>query len=323
MESGFSDFLSQIPLAPILLLVGFGTVFVLLLYVFMNRNRRSKDATPQAQASTVNSSIPQPLPATGDLPDLDSLLGIDLNAVPARKSTFSVKLQDGGTVEAAEVLIVLRDIATGDLIVEMNGKAYRDPKRIASNDPELQRRFTSALHELTTKSGIAAASTAEAAVAPSISQEMPIISADAPPDTESADMHLPDLQMLVGSGSAVNSTASTLPPGTLPGDLPSFKLPDTSPIEVKRGLLAAARSIKKQDLKPVPEINIAGAIEAYLQYKLANTVGWQERNIHVHPSKHGVRIQVETNFYEAVGDIEDPAVREFLASTIQEWQERN
>ncbi|MBC7812499.1 MAG: hypothetical protein H7175_15200 [Burkholderiales bacterium] len=323
--------MNQIPIGPILLLLaGFGTLFVLLTYVFMNRSRRPKNASPETQTESGVMSTVTSRPGTGDLPDLDSLLGIDTNAVPARKSTFSVRLQDGGTVEAAEVLVIMRDITTGDLIVEMNGKAYRDLKRIASDDPELQRRYTNTLRDLSSKSALVAKDIAFGeAPASSVSQEEPATSSDAPPDFESGDAPMPDLHSLTGMSPAAATynppahTSNPLPPGSLPGDLPSFKLPDASPIEAKRGLLGGVRGPKKQEFQPVPEINIAAAIEAYLQHKIVNTPEWKGRNIHVHPANDGVRIQVDTMYYEAVGEVEDPIVREFLAATIQEWQERH
>jgi hypothetical protein len=104
--------------------------------------------------------------------------------------------------------------------------------------------------------------------------------------------------------------------GKMPGDLPSFRLED-NPIEKrKRG--------QKQDIKPVPELNIAGAIEAYLQYKLRHTPEFDGRSIHIYPSPDGgVSIEVDDRYYDAVSDIDDPTVREFIATAIQEWQERH
>ena len=102
----------------------------------------------------------------------------------------------------------------------------------------------------------------------------------------------------------------------MPGDLPSFKLDDNPFERPKRG--------KKLDLKPVPELNIAGAIEAYLQYKISHTPDYQSRSIHIYPSPDGgVSIEVDGLFYDSVGDIPDNDTREFIAGAIQEWQERH
>src|SRR5262249_11356221 len=110
--------------------------------------------------------------------------------------------------------------------------------------------------------------------------------------------------------------ASPPPPipasGVLPGDLPSFKLDDNPLAKPKRG--------QKLEQKPVPEINIAGAIEAYLQYKLQHSPEYAGHSIHIHPAPGGgVSIEADGKYYEAVSDVADPAVREFIAQAIQEW----
>ena len=102
----------------------------------------------------------------------------------------------------------------------------------------------------------------------------------------------------------------------MPGDLPSFKLDDNPYERPKRG--------QKKEVKPVPELNIAGAIEAYLQYKLHNTPEYAGHSIHIYPSPDGgVSIEVDGRYYDAVGDIPDTEVREFIAGAIQEWQDRH
>jgi hypothetical protein len=104
--------------------------------------------------------------------------------------------------------------------------------------------------------------------------------------------------------------------GKLPGDLPSFKLDDNPMPKLKRG--------QRNDLPPVPEINIAGAIEAYLQHKISLTPDYAGRSIHIYPaSGGGVSIEVDGKYFEAVSDVSDPVVREFLSDTISEWQDRH
>ena len=107
-----------------------------------------------------------------------------------------------------------------------------------------------------------------------------------------------------------------LPDIPLPGDLPKFRMPEK--IEPpKRGRVKPERT-------PVPEINIAAAIESYLQHKLSMTGAFPGRSIHVSqsPLHGGVLIEVDGVFFEAVADIKDDAVREYIAAAIQEWQDR-
>ena len=69
-------------------------------------------------------------------------------------------------------------------------------------------------------------------------------------------------------------------------------------------------------------LDLATAIETYLQHKLKHTPEYAEREIHVRSAPGGgVLIQVDAQFYEAVSDVEDDPIRQFLMATIQEWQE--
>lgn len=104
----------------------------------------------------------------------------------------------------------------------------------------------------------------------------------------------------------------------LPGDLPDFKS-YAEPTSEKKGFFGR----RKVEYNAVPELNIAGAIETFLQHKLVNLPEWKAYGLHVHPAKDGtLRIEVKGKFYQAVSDIQDEKVRNFLSETIQEWQER-
>jgi hypothetical protein len=110
--------------------------------------------------------------------------------------------------------------------------------------------------------------------------------------------------------------APTIPTAPLPGDLPRFSLDDQGPIKPPRG--------QKREVKPVPEINLAAAIEAFLQHKLRQTPQFASRSIHIHPSPNGgVSIEVDDRFYDAVSEVADVEVRAFLQSAIEEWQDRH
>jgi hypothetical protein len=105
-----------------------------------------------------------------------------------------------------------------------------------------------------------------------------------------------------------------MPGAPAPGDLPKFKMPDIME-KPSRG--------RKGPAEPIPEINIAGAIEEYLQYRLTTTPQFAGRYIHVRPAAtEGLHIEVDDKSYETVGEVEDAAVRTFLQETIEEWQSR-
>jgi hypothetical protein len=70
-------------------------------------------------------------------------------------------------------------------------------------------------------------------------------------------------------------------------------------------------------------VSIPDQIEAYLQYRLALTPPFLGRSIHVREAPGGgVRIEVDGRFYEAVSDIEDTNVRDFVRTAIQEWEDK-
>jgi len=293
MESGFGDFLRQIPVP----LIGMFCVSALLLvvvggYIMWARSQRRQTALANAiNAGGINPSTIEP----ADMPDLDSLTspGSIPAVAPRPTGTQRIKLAEGEMIDVVEVLTVLRDVADGSLIVQIGESAFRNPP--ATADAEFKRRFNLTMKELV--SGARSTATVPA-----------VIAADAPADSAEAVPPKPT--------PAATGEMPVVPPGVpLPGDLPKFKMPDTPEIPSRRG--------RKPPKADIPEINIAAAIESYLQHKLALTPEYAGRSIHVRSAAHGgVQIDVDGRMYEAVGDIEDAAVRQFLASTIEEWQSR-
>ncbi len=75
---------------------------------------------------------------------------------------------------------------------------------------------------------------------------------------------------------------------------------------------------------PPRTTGIVDEIEDFLQYKLQHAPAFSGRSIHIRQSVAGVGVSIEVDghFYEGVGDVVDPDVREFLQATVQEWQAR-
>lgn len=290
MDSGLGDFFRQIPVG---LLVTFCVSLLLLVgaiaYIVYARRKRSRALTP---AST--SEAPAAEPTSADLPDLDALINAPLvqtAEIPAlRRSvsgTYTVNLTGGTVIEAVEVLTILRDVTDGGLIVQIGDKAYRNPP--ADADAEFKRRYNLTVREL---------AAVDAAPPPAPPAPPPVEA----PATPSPAVETPAVELL-GEDDAV------------PGALPKFTLPELDLTQVKKR--------RKPASEPIPEINIAGAIESYLQHKLARTPEYAGRSIHVRSALGGgVTIEVDGKFYEAVSDVDDPAVRQFLSATIEEWQSR-
>ena len=64
-------------------------------------------------------------------------------------------------------------------------------------------------------------------------------------------------------------------------------------------------------------------IEELLQFRLAATPELAQRSIHLRPAHDGgVRIEIDGSFFEGVGEVPDNQIREFIQSTIREWEAR-
>lgn len=309
-SSDFSSFMEQPFIGPVLSMMCFlGLLFIAVMVLLFYFRRRK--ATQQALQTT-----PVTFDTSGhDMPDLN-LLVESRSAAPAsatvappparvaRKGMTVVSVTDGDATEAIEVMSILRDVVDGRLLVQMGEKTFQN----VNNDPEFKERFMRVMREL------GQVATKPPTVTPEeLAAAEPII--DEEPPTALADLVPPAPPAPPKPKAAAPPPPPPTPGGRMPGDLPSFRLEDNPIPERKRG--------QKVEMKPIPEVNIAGAIEAYLQYKLQHSE-YVGRSIHIYPSPDGgVSIEVDGQFYDAVGDIGDESIREFIASAIQEWQERH
>lgn len=273
---------------------------------------------------------------TKELPPLDLLVGDEpppdakpltpaVSSAPARLRLMPedqqyLRLHNADVSAAQEVLTVFRDADDGRLIVQMGATAYRS----LADAPEAKKSFTRLMKELGDTilkadprptghnaldgQALEAESAREPETPPVMSPAEP---ASAPPPAEPMPEAAPD--------SYDFPPPPALPNGTMPGDLPSYKM-DDNPVKWGKGRGGRA----KAEFTPPPDFNIPAAIEEYVQYKLQFTPQVRGRNIHVKPALHGgVRIEVDNASYEAVDDVNDPMVRAFLRAAIDEWQERN
>jgi hypothetical protein len=190
--------------------------------------------------------------------------------------------------DAVEVMRVWRDLSDGSLIVQMGNQRYRTLAEIQNQD--LARRFVAVVRELW-----AIINTSPARITGS---------QPAAPDT------------------------SSLTAGT--SKRPRLGLLNAEPEQPQTGkpgvLKQMARSALGQSSTPKSEepAGIANAVEDYLQFKLSSTPQFAERSIHIRTSHdHGVRIEVDGHYYDAIGDVIDPDVREFLFAMMREWEARH
>ncbi len=327
MSSDLTEFLGQPFVSSILSMMCFVALLLIATIaalVYVRRRRAQKKLAEMVSPSFTTD--PSYTSSTMDMPDLNMLMHTpevapvakpippapSAPAAPpmraARKGTFAITLKDGNPTEAVEVMSILRDVMDGKLIVQMGDNAYQN----INANAEFKERFNKLMREvgqLVNKSVAASPEPADADVtgeASTSGSEPPLALTDLMSPTEPSFL----------------APKKPLPPppvtvdGKMPGDLPSFKLDDNPMQRLKRG--------QKADLPPVPEINIAGAIEAYLQHKLRHTGEHAGRSIHIYPAPGGgVSIEVDGKYFDAVSDVSDDDIREFLANTIAEWQERH
>lgn len=304
MDSGFGDFFSQIPSIFILMFCGSGVLLLVVTGSIIRTRSKQRDAAVPVAAAPSYADL-------NDLPDLDELATVSAAPPPVKSRSngaHALVLAGGESVEAVEVMTVLRDVAEGGLIIQIGDKAYRNPP--PSADAEFKRRLVTTVRDLrsalqTGALEMPAPSQPPAPIAAVVEDTM---------DSASAPAVDPPIPAPVPPPPAPAARrASVYEPA--PGDLPKFRMPDGPPVKPKRG--------KRPVAEPIPEINIAGSIEAFLQHKLARTPEYDHRSIHVIPAAHGgVQIEVDGTFYDSVGEVADVDVRQFLTTTIEEWQAR-
>lgn len=318
MDSGLSAFFEQIPVGLIFMFCGSGLGLVAVLtYMIVSRNRKATAALHNAALAGANASAksqggfmfnasaPTPSYSGGDndLPDLDSLLSDDgmVNDLPKTRpvssGTYSVTLADGEAVEAVEVLTILRDVAEGGLLIQIGDKIYRNPPAFA--DSEFKRRFNTTVTDL-------ARSISTIKLPPATPASMPAKPIEQAESKPTVSANLPPTPI----------TDPVKAAAPVPGDLPKFSMPD-NPTEVKRGRRVPLPT------QPIPDIDIGGSVEAYLQHKLRLTPEYAGRSIHIRIDTLGdVTIEVDGRFFDSVGAVDDDEVREYLQATIEEWQSR-
>jgi len=291
---------------------------------------------------------------TSELPPLDMLIGqledapVDEPPPPApvpdappqvvqlrtaAVETEHVQLSTGQIAPAQEVITILRDQDDGKLIIQVGNTAYRT---LADNS-DVKQLFTQVMKELAntiTKPDTTPPSRNRYVVGtPSATESKSKPQQPTQPAVQSPESSLRDLLLSDDEPDHFEPTPkptpkptrkpSTPPPpqpgGAMPGDLPSFKLEDNPIKAEKKGRFGK----QKMEAEPIPELDLAAAIETYLQYKLQHTPDYIGRNIHIHGTPTGsIRIQVDDDYYDFVDEVTDSDVREFLQATIAEWQDR-
>lgn len=203
------------------------------------------------------------------------------------KDALNVKLDTGRETSSRELFSILRDEADGHLMIQIGDIAYRT---LQANE-QAKNAFTKIMKELST---VVLKADDMPAPAPSIPSEAPKIAASMPDLEEEKD----------------------LPPGVI-----RVKKMDELEPGYKVGRFG---QVKVEKIEKAPEINIADAIENYLQYKISQNPAFQNRGIHVRPTPSGgVRIEAEGKNFQGVDEVSNPEIRAFIQQAIAEWQDHH
>lgn len=280
--------------------------------------------------NSLSAEVPDGLPDGEEMPSVEDLLGLD-SASPAppvpshinvteptptaqnyhpvtepalptfhqtASSAVPIQLHTGHQGRATELFSIMRDERDGRLIVLIGETAHRT----LADSPDAKKLFSRTMKEL-----------AGVIMKPD----------DNPPQarTEPATPNQPIPQPPAATPAPATTTPSIQSQnntsGPLPGDLPDYSLGKSQEVELDR-------LGRPKELDSTPIVNVADAIEQYLQYKIERTPQFQRRGIHIKPAlSGGVIIEADGKRYEFVDEVADPEARAFIQTAIDEWQERH
>jgi hypothetical protein len=127
------------------------------------------------------------------------------------------------------------------------------------------------------------------------------------------------------NGASGRSTGTAPASGEAPGGLKArLTKTDTQPQKPGR-LQKITQQIRGQGAaQPTePPSGIADAVEEFLQVRLSTSPQFAARSIHIRPSHdHGVNIEVDGHYYNAIDEVIDADVRDFLFALMKEWEAR-
>jgi hypothetical protein len=186
--------------------------------------------------------------------------------------------------DAIEVMRIWRDVNDGGLIIQMGNQRYRTAADIQS--PDLLRRFTAVVRELSAMIGASVAPVQRGTIQP------------LPPAT---------------------------PPPYAQAPRPATNFSFAGSEQPKSGgmvnrLMGRPAAQPPANAEPA---GIAASVEEYLQNRLPASPEFAQRGIHVRPSlDHGIKIEVDGRYYDGIDEVDDEAVREFLFTVMREWEAR-
>ena len=210
------------------------------------------------------------------------------SALPLPPPNLTMSAPAAPVSDMVEVMRIMRDLADGSLIVEINGQRYRRLTDIT--DAQVGRRFLGNAQALARFARLGDLNI------PEEQEELPYIADTPVPPSSASPAELPPL------------------PPAPPTPAPSTGGWREATSGGASGNADAAETTEKSMLEQIEEL---------LQFRLARTPEMAHRSIHVRTALDGgVRIEVDGKFFDGVGSVTDTPVREFIQATIREWEAR-
>lgn len=207
-----------------------------------------------------------------------------------------LKLHGDSEATALELMSVMRDERDNHLMLQIGDTAYRS----LANEKQNKSVFTKTMKEL-------------AAVILTVDDNPPQTASQAKPQISRP---IPD-----NVASIIQDAQRDELEEEIPGVINIPKMDDLAPTH---SVGRFGRIQVKKPVDDVPELNIAEAIEKYLQYKIERAPQFQRRGIHIRSAlSGGVRIDVDGKSYDFVDQIDDVEARNFIQQAIDEWQDQH
>jgi hypothetical protein len=218
-----------------------------------------------------------------------------------------------------EVMRVIRDQQTGQVLVEVNGQQYAHIREI--KDAQVGRRVLWAIADLLRFTGGMAANPQAVR---SVSQ-----GTFTPPSPSPRPRQQTEAETMPEQQPTSLAEPSTLPATALDtpraGDRAASPLTDQPAVQADIG--RTITDFFRRGIQPPPVVRPAGSfvdeIEEVLQSRIRNRPVPLPYEVHVKTGKDGLlQIEVGADTYASPDDIPDPEIRSLIKSAVAEWERR-
>ena len=208
-----------------------------------------------------------------------------------------------------EVMRVVRDPRTAQILVEVDGQRYAHIREI--KDAQVGRRVLWAIADLLRFTGGMAANP-QAVRSISAGSAAPAAPAAGPMPARAAS----------GPGFEPAARPFASEPSTVPATGPATDQPAQ-----QAGVASTIAGFFRRGLQPPPAIQPVGSfvdeIEAVLQRTIRNRPTPLPCEVHVRTGQGGaLQIEVGANAYQSPDQVPDPEIRELIKSAVAEWERR-